>query len=65
MLVLALNAKDAFLSEQKVKSYADKFDKFYLKGDEALTSESDVSTTILLDPVSLHLIGQFYYFKID
>lgn len=52
MLVLALNAHDSFYTSRKVKAYADKFDAFYLKGDEPLTSESDVTTSISLDPVS-------------
>jgi hypothetical protein len=51
MTVLALNSKDAHYTNRKVKIYADKFNKFYLKGDEALTAESDVQTTILLDPI--------------
>lgn len=52
LLVLALNAHDAFYTSRKVKLYADKFDAFYLKGDEPLTAESDVTTAVSLDPVS-------------
>lgn len=50
MLVLSLNARNAY-SHRKVGAYAEKFDHFYLKGDEPLSAESDVTTTVLLDPL--------------
>lgn len=63
MLVLALNAKDALYTNRKVRSYADKFDLFYLKGDESLTTESDILSTVLLDPVCFYTFLMQFIFK--
>ncbi|KAI6177177.1 Chitinase-like protein C25A8.4 [Aphelenchoides bicaudatus] len=50
-VVLALRAQDAFHTSRRVRAYVDKFDAFYLKGDESLSAQSDVTTVVSLDPI--------------
>jgi hypothetical protein len=50
MTVLAVNSRNAFFANRRMSAYADKFDQFYLKGDEPLSSESE-NSAILVDPI--------------